>query len=495
MANNGQTADLLKASVTADDLPRYEGGGVVNFMIPWFMLSVANMALPAQLPPYWSLRFGVAAYWSRDIVLRSTILHEAFWAGAVGKASTKASAKSFDLKGPRSARYQQMLVDWGGDGYVPSQQRGVMDYLTTNNGEHWEIVRVSNAAGSRIVGLVHLDSLRTIRTGDPVTPILFQDLKGRYHELKYYQVMSIVDQPDPAAASLGIGHCAAEKCYEQIYKLAVIENYIKEKVSGTGATELDFVKGVNDQQITNVLKTAKNEAVSKGQVNFQGHVIVGILAQTEMQHIAIKLRDLPDGFDRVKELEIAQLAYALSIGLDPQDLNPALVGRGALGIGAQAVILDEKQRVGGAIAARDKHMTHLLNQYILPDSVTFAFSERDMREEKQNADISAVRETTRASMVASGEITKEQALQMAVDAGDAPEAFLTVPDMTDDTALTDEDQPTDNMAGETEAQQEAIEEAAESEPESVTVPVVTKEAGIDYAAIKADLLKIKEALR
>ena len=487
MANNGQTADILKASVTASDAPRYEGGGVVNYMIPWFMLSVANFALPSELPPYWSLRFGVAAYWSRDVVLRSTLLHENFWAGAVGKAATKASAKSWELNGPRSQRYHQMLVDWGGDGYVPSQQRGMIDYLTTNNGEFWEIVRASNAAGSRILGLVHLDSLRCIRTGDVNVPVLFQDLKGQYHELRADQVFTLTDLPDPAAASLGIGHCAAERCYEQIYKLAIIENYIKEKVSGTGANTLDFVTGVNDTQLTNILASGKAEAQARGLINYQGHIIAGILAQVEMQHVEIKLRDLPDGFDRAKELEIAQLAYATAIGLDPQDINPALVGRGSLGIGAQAVILDEKQRVGGALAARDKHLTHLLNQYILPDSVTFAFMERDLREEKQQADIAAVRETTRASMISSGQITAAQALQMAVDADDAPAEFMTAPDVTEDVKLDDEDQPTDAT---TEAAQ-----PDEAQPAPVAVPVAETAKEIsELAALRHEIRLAREAL-
>ena len=166
------TNELYQHSVTADDMPKYVGNGVVNFIIPWFMLSASNLPLPSELPPYWSLRFGVAAYWSRDLILRTTILHEAFWAGAVSKTATKAAAKSFDLTGPRVNRFQEMLLDWGGDGYVPSQQRGLLDYLTTNNGEFWEIVRVSSAAGSRVIGLVHLDSLRVIRTGDSETPFL-----------------------------------------------------------------------------------------------------------------------------------------------------------------------------------------------------------------------------------------------------------------------------------------------------------------------------------
>lgn len=434
------TQDLFKNSVTKNDMPQYQGNGVVNFMIPWFMLSQANLALPSELPPYWSLRFGVAAYWSRDLILRSTILHESFWAGAVGKVASKAAAQSFELTGPRSGRYQDMLLDWGGDGYVPSQQRGMIDWLCSNNGEWWEIVRVSNASGSRIIGLVHLDSLRVIRTGDVETPALFVDLRGQYHELKYYQVFSSVSLPDPAAASLGIGHCAAERAYDKIYTVMAMETYFKEKITGTGATALDIITGLASPQIQDLLLTGSAEAKAKGFQQFQGHIIGGILANVDVKHVSIPLRELPDGYNRNDELQIAQLAYANAIGCDPQDINPALMARGALGVGAQSVVLAEKS-AGFGPATRNKELTQFLNKWILPASVTFAFSERDLREEKQRADIALVREQTRASMITTGEITAEQARQVAVDTDDLPREFIAVDQTEEGAALSDEEKP------------------------------------------------------
>jgi hypothetical protein len=469
--SDSMTNDLFKHSVTAPDMPEYVGGGVVNFIIPWFMLSASNLPLPSELPPYWSLRFGVAAYWSRDLILRTTILHESFWGGAVAKTATKAAAKSFDLTGPRVTRYQDMLLDWGGDGYVPSQQRGLLDYLTTNNGEFWEIVRVSNAAGSRIIGLVHLDSLRVIRTGDIETPFLFLDLHGSYHELRDYQVLSLVDMPDPASAALGIGHCAAERAYQKIYTVAVMEQYFKEKITGTGANTLDIVTGVNDPQLQGVMQDGKAEATRRGQIYFQGHIIMGILSQVDMKHVSIPLRELPDGYDHEKELLIAQLAYANAIGIDPQEINPALLAKGALGVGAQSVV-------------REKHLTHLLNRDILPDSVTFAFRERDLRDEKQEADIELTRAQTRTAMITDGTITAQEARQLAADDKDIPQEFLTL-DQTEGTAVTDEEKPVAD--GELQAQPIAP-VAPPAPPPPIAVPAVQAQKEIDA------LIALKESI-
>lgn len=459
---DGVTFDLLQHSVTAADAGEYKGGGIVTFLIPWFMMGAANLPLPADLPPYWTLNLGIARYWSRDMILRSTILHEDFWAAAMAKAVTKQAAKSFEVKGRGAARYQEMLLGWGGDGYVPARERGMIDFLTTNNGEFWEIVRVANARGARILGLVHLDSLRCIRTGDPNIPVVFVDLKGAYHALKYYEVMQLVDQPDPSSASLGIGHCACERAYHQIYKLSAIEQYLREKVTGTGANVIDFIQGLSDPQLQNAINSAKLESQSRGTAYYQGHILLGILAQMQIKVESIKLRDLPDGFDREKELEIAQLAYADSIGLDPQEVNPRLMARGALGTGAQSNVLEEKQHSGGTLVTHDKQITHLLNEWILPGSVTFIFSERDLRDEQQKAAVALTRAQTRQVMETTGEITPPQGLQMAVEANDAPREFLQAPIADTGQPLADEEKPIEDEA--------PIAQPQANQPATMTIP-------------------------
>ena len=167
------------------------------------------------------------------------------------------SDKAYEvIKGNRVDRFKQMLVEWGGDGYVPSQKRTMRDFLTTNNGAFIEIVRVSNAPMSKTLGLVHLDSLRVIRTNDPNTPYVFMDLKGMYHGLSEDQVIAIVDMPNTAQAAFGRGECAADSIYDQIYKMAVMNKYLTEKVTGTGANVLDFITGITNAQIDSIIATA-----------------------------------------------------------------------------------------------------------------------------------------------------------------------------------------------------------------------------------------------
>lgn len=442
------TAEIIKHSVTEPDVKTYEeGSGVVSLFMPLFSTRSYDLPLPTELPPYWTVEAsgGFGSYFSRDTILRSTILKESHWADAVSIASTKAASMSFDLDGPSETieRFQSMLIDWGGDGYVPSQERGILDYLTTDNGEFWEIVRVSNARGSRIIGLVHLDSLRCVRTGDPATPVIFRDLRGGFHELKDYQVMSLVDQPDAGTASLGIGHCAAERAYEKIFRLHAIDRYVTEKVTGSGANAIDFVQGLNDKQIKGLVESASSQAQARGQQYYQGHIIAGILSQMPIEIKTIRLRDLPDGFKYTELRDDALLTYANAIGLVLTDLQP-LSGQG-LGTGAQSVVLEEKA-TGRGLASRRKHLTHLLNQWILPDTVTFSFSENDLREESTEADISNVRADTRSKQIASGEISALEARQIAASDDDIPQEFIKIDKITGE-VVGDEDRVEGSSGG------------------------------------------------
>lgn len=446
--------ELFKRSVTADDFAEYKGNGVVNIIWPWYLASAYNYPLPAELPPYFVVTAGLQNYFTRDTTLRRAFMHEAHWNYAVAKAAAKQSTKTWKLKGNRVARWQQMILNLSGDGYIASQKRAIFDYTCTNNGVFLEIVRASSAAGSRVLGLVHLDSLRCVRTNDAETPAIFWDLKGQYHALQAHQVIMFCDMPDPSISSLGMGHCAADGVYGQIYKQYVIDRYYQEKISGTGATALDFITGLTTEQIGGVVATAKQEATGRGMVYFQGRVLAGILSQAKLEHVSIPLRELPDGFDREMEMHITQLAYANRLGIDPQTLNPKLVVSGTLGT-AQAMVLHEKEQ-GGVLASYDAEFASRLNELVLPDSVTFYFEEIDLRQQEQEAKNALTRAQARGQQVTNGEINGAQALQMAVDDDDAPREFLAT-DLTSGEDLNSEEKPVTSE----EQQQAQIDQAAQ----------------------------------
>lgn len=411
--------EALLKSVTLGDQTEDAGrkGAVLNF----FIGSGPGLAtaMPPVPPVYWSPR--------RDAVLRQTIFQESGWGSAIYIAITKMASLSFRLKGlglkARRSRDLLMGAD-DGKGWVRFLSRHLRDYLTTDNGVFIEIVRASDAAGSRILGIFHLDSARCTRTGDPERPVIYRDRVNKYHELRDYQVISLSDLTDPADTWYGVGFCAASRAYKAIYRMTCIENYLTEKVTGKRVTKFAFVSGISDTQLNASIATAEQQAASKGYAQYLGAVMIPNIDPTAPAQVAeVDLVSMPDGFNGEQERRNAYLVYADAIGLDPQELDPQLLASRALGTGAQARVIDDKASGKGLVAWRQS-FTHSVNEYLTPSDVTFFFSERDYRDRLQMAELQSSRFTSLATLITAQVITPAQALQMLVDSDDVPREFL-----------------------------------------------------------------------
>jgi hypothetical protein len=390
--------------------------------------------LPPEPPPYWSV--------DRDRVLRYTTIKAHLWAQAVGIACAKQASLSFELEAEESPtlvkRAQQMMISLDGTSYTLGVMRGVRDYLTTDNGEFWEIVRASNAAGSRVLGLMHLDSLRCIRTGDDEIPLVYRDLRGRYHELYQHEVIMMADMPSASAELFGVGLCATSRAYGKIVFMDSINTYFNEKITGRKANEIHLVNNVSEKTLRTGLASAEAQSVQEGYMVYKNVVVIPVYSENAVTGYKIEVAGVPDGFDHKTERDIANLEFANALGLDLQDLQP-LSGQG-LGTGAQSHVQAEKSK-SKTLSARMKQFVHGLNQKFLPDTVTFAFSEIDLSDEEKRANIAKTRAETRAVEVQSGEITPVEARALAVEANDLPEEMKpALPNSIGDT-LHDEEQP------------------------------------------------------
>lgn len=485
--SNGQA--VLAQSVTRDDHPNVKqngmGAGLFRFIVPVF-----GPAEGTDLPVYWSPQ--------RDAYLRRSIHLESMWSAALSKAITKIAARGWEVKDSdestlRAKRAQQLLLNAEhNQGWVQFIGRHLRDFLTTDNGAFVEIVRASPAAGSKILGLVHLDSTRCIRTGDPDYPVVYWDRMGRYHELRDYQVLAFVDMPSPDETYRGVGFCAASRAYRTIYKLAAMEQYLYEKASGSGATALEFLQGVSAASFETAMQSADNQQVAKGAYYYKGVVVIPIMGDIPVANTEIPLKGFSDGFDLEKERDNSYLIYANAIGIPVQDIKP-LSGQG-LGTGTQTVILAEAEE-GQGLASWGKQWDHHMNEDVFPETTTFAWSTRDLRDQKMEAETKLVRAQTRTAQVASGEITAGIALQIAVDIGDVPKEFLPE-DLTPGDALQDDEKqdPTPATVG---ANPAAVVDpnAPPAQPQaSVTGvrPVATKARDI-YADVRDLLLDEDEA--
>lgn len=484
MFNN--IADVIQHSVTQNDTEgqyrKGAPGSVWNFFFPMGNEQSGYGILPPVLPLYWTQQ--------RDRLLRSTVLKGGFWADAVGIACTKQASKGWDMKAEDAPmlvkRAQQLMLSLDGKGYVQGVQRGVRDFLTTDNGEFWEIVRASTAAGSRVLGLMHLDSLRCLRTGDDEIPLNYMDLKGRWHELQAHEVIMLCDMPSASAELFGVGLCAASRAYKAIFELDAITTYFNEKITGSKANSIHLVNGVSEKTLTSSIQSAEAQNNQQGYSVYKGVIVVPVYSENAVSGYEIQISGVPDKFDRKVETDLALLEFANAIGLDPQDLQP-LSGQG-LGTGAQSYVQAEKAK-GKGLAARDKDFIQQVNDRFVPDAVTFYFKEIDLTDEMKQAEVSKVRADTRAVQIQSGEITAQQATNLAVEDDDLPQEYKidtlqNINDTLGDEEKLDEIDPTPGVTPVPAQPTQPI-----AQPDPVTQPVVTKE----YDALLSLSNEIKQA--
>lgn len=477
---NGDAADIIKRSVTARDYNESPtAGGVFHFLIP------AYGSDQVDLPPFWSF--------ARDYVLASTLYRESMWAAALRIAIAKIVSQGFDVESEvplRAKRAQDMLLNFDtGRGYVSGLQKHLQNFLLTGNGAHVEIVRASRALGSRIIGLVPLDTFRCVRTGDPDYPIIYRDRFGGEHIMREWDVFSMADMPDPADTMFGVGHCAAEAAYTSIIKLEAIERYVREKVTGQRALALDFVSGVTSQNLLDAKAASQAEAQAKGVVTYMGSTLVAMAGDVPVQHVRVNLAELPDGFGRKEEWDMALNTYARSLGIAVQELQP-LSGQG-LGTGTQSVVLDEAAK-GQGLAAWRQQWEHNVNRYCLDEKTTYAILTNDIRDREREAKVrideaAAIETWTRMG------ISAEQAISLGVDRDQLPEEYRPA-DLTAGTQLSDDEKLDQVEAEQEDEQAEGVQEPPDELEEDLESAPVVKAARHDADPTDRELLAVLKQL-
>lgn len=418
-----------KGSVTSDDMMKAPTSGGV------WLWQVIDPTAPH------SSGSSLAGHGSfpRNRMLMSTIFLEDMWASAIYKAISTLASLNFTIKDSedserRTERAQGLMLDFDGSAeYTSGIAKHLQNFLLTDNGAFVEIERETQHPKSRVKNLWHLDSLRCERTGNEKYPVRYQPIYGPYRLLRADQVVLFSDMPSPVAELYGLGFCAASRAFTTITKLAAVETYFREKITGSRALALHFVSGATAEQITDAIKTADAQQDQRGQIIYKGAITIPVFADQGVSVATVPLSEIPDGFDVDLERKDAYLRYANAIGIPLQDLQP-LSGQG-LGTGAQSKVLDAVSKTQG-IAYWRVNWERKVNRLVLPKATTMEFGVNDLEEQKLKAEIGKLRAETRALQIDKGELTPAQALNMAVDEGDVPPEFLPK-DQTAGAALTD----------------------------------------------------------
>jgi hypothetical protein len=455
--------DLLdrKRSVTSGDFSTGKPASDSGVWL-WQVVDPGSLTTPAPELPQRGL-----TTWQADRVLAATLDLEDMWAGVINQAVTKIAVRGWEINDKddserRTARAQDLIMNLDGLAeYRSGMNKLLQDFLLTRNGCFIEVERESKAAASRPRALYHLDSLRCRRTGNLDYPVVYQGLDGQWHALRASDVIFFADMPSPRASLHGIGRPSAERAFKTIVKLAAVETYFREKITGARALKLVFISGVTKKKLQDVKETSDAEQERRGWTVYKGAVMVPTETDQAVSIAEVDLAGVPDGFDVEQERKDAYLRYANCIGIPAQDIQP-LSGQG-LGTGTQTIILDEAAE-GRGIAYFAKTLEDSINWLLMPKTTTFAFTTNDWRDRKAQIETkqaeaalimsllgrsyahgaggaSGASNGTEGSAGGSsggvpGVLTPAQALNMLVDAGIVPKEFLPK-DVTPEGTVTD----------------------------------------------------------
>lgn len=316
---------------------------------------------------------------------------------------------------------KRMLSNVGmGLGWVRFMIKTCVDIYTQDNGAFWEVIRAADSPSAPVLSLNNLDSARCVRTGDPKTPVIYQDYKGVWHELKYYHVVSIEEMPSPIETMYNAQMCAVTRVLRLAQILKSIYIYKDEKVSGRNPRAIDFVSGVGMKEIEDATKIAKELADNQGLLRFSSHVLIpGIDPENPVSHVRVDLASLPDNFSLDEEMRWYIAILAMGFGVDYQEFAP--LSSGSLGSGQQSEILHLKTHGKGPALIMSLFEHILNNSGIIPSTVQFRYKAHDARTETETATARYTRGRDRALRVQSGELDVDAARYIAVQDGDIPE--------------------------------------------------------------------------
>lgn len=443
----------------------------------------APLLLDGFLLKIWSTIPELPSWWSRqrDRFLRERLVDNSLIAGICYGECTRIRNMPYTLTHEDDdqdalSKWQNILqlADFGA-GFPSFASKVSLDYLTQDNGIFIEILgsgevkevdetfmrRVMDngvernipftmrfiAKGERTgeaTGIAYMDAANCWRTMNKEWPVIYQNpYTGQLVVLHWSRVYYDAQFPQGYELGRGLGLCALSRAYETMRLVKSTNTYFFEKVTGQAA-EIFFANqpvGKLDQAIQSatfqqdnagfqVLKNAMILAPKSGGVGSQ-----------ELKFGKIGLREVPDGFSYKEVIDISVNIIAQAFGVDVREIWAA-TQTGATK--ADAEVQDIKT-TGKGRADILSMLENAINWRILPPEITFKFDEVDDLADKRKAEIKQIRVNTRATQIQSGELSVQEARELAAENDDIPAEFLenvaVADDSTDVSAVNPADEP------------------------------------------------------
>lgn len=321
-----------------------------------------------------------------DHILAEFWKHEPILAGAVYTMASKMSTLSWTLVGKKGVvtEFADVLdnsISLGGRGWGKFIAATTQDYITTNRGSFWQIVRNGNHLYGKLSELAVLDSLCCALTGNPRQPVFYSsavlgdDMWFRQGEVNHFTSLT-----SPREQNLGSGLCAVFRAYKSARILLGLSRYDWEKLNNLPPEGVAAVSGMSQDEFQDALSLWRAaREVNKNLTFPQVLWLLGSNPGAQVNVDFVGFSQIPESFTRKDVIEQYVNTLALDFGVDAREFWP--ISSGTLGTASETEVQHMKAKGKGPgefITSIERY----LNGEMPEGEGEFAFDTQDVGEDQ-----------------------------------------------------------------------------------------------------------------
>lgn len=398
--------------------PRLRPTDTKAFVARWMRL-VKEMNLTE--PPYGDPARNA---WLSDFTRREPHL-----AGVLSSVVSVDKNRSWYMTGGRNQviRFTNLAHNWeNGKGWRWGASKASTSFWSTDMGAIVEEGR--DGEGGPLRALYHVDPTRCTLSGDFDHPLEYRPLQGKPQKWSQGDFFRVASMPAIEEKYNDLGFCAVSRALELAKIMVAVYQHDQEQLGARMPNGLLLLQNVGEEQWQTALDSRNAKLDGLERAWFGGVMVLAHEGMEQMDAKLVGLSQLPIGFDHRMFTDLLMFGIALSFGYDIREFWP--VSSGALGTATET---ETQHRKAGSKGALDFGLGFQEQfQAELPDSLEFAFEERDADGELRDAGVALAKAQVVTTLYESGLrenaslISRDEARSLLANSGVIPPEWTEV---------------------------------------------------------------------
>jgi hypothetical protein len=324
-------------------------------------------------------------------------------------------------------------------GWRPALSMASQSFWGTNMGAVVEIGKSGKDGPMR--ALYTVDPTTCKLTGNPRKPLKYIPAGSRSQDWQENEFIRVASMPHIMEKYRGLGYCAVERCVELAKLMIAVYEHDREQLGAKAPRGLLLLKCITQKNWETAMIARDAKAESKG-YNYFGPIAVLASPNASADMKLLALSQLPTSFNLREWVDMLVYGYALCWGYDASEFIP--VQFGAIGRGTETEVQHEKATGKGRLDFVLGFQEQLQRPDIFPDSLEFAFDQRDEKGDLLHAQVNQAWSNVGKTLLDNGLSTSEVKVLLA-DWGVIPRAWAP----TDSAEATDregDNDPSDDIS-------------------------------------------------